>query len=354
MLKKRGYKNTLKLNSVNDPITQRLSYVKDILKDSTFFPNPVEYRDIDEEFVKWVETELRVVFEEDELPTYALFSNQRYSEYMQMWEAMDDNNNLKLNFKVITRENNPKEGTLYGKKGNIPSREKILIKKIDALNDLGKICTVEYKMSQPIAVDLSYKLTLVTNKYNLLNEFNVLLLDKFSSLQCYLYPNGHPMPMKLRNVTDESEYNVDDRQYFAQTYDILLMSYIISENDFDIEVKPVVVVQGINMGEGKKGKPCVEIEEFDKNEESNIPMKITISYGPTDLLVSKFTMDCDMTFNKIHGENLRVFTLKVNDEIISDINDFKVKENDEISVKIKKINDLKNTTVYIEGYSSEE
>ena len=113
MLRKRQNKNTLFLNQPNDPISQRLSYVKEILKDSTFIPKTVKYRDIDEAFVQWVEEELKVVYEEELLPTYALFSNQRYSEYMQMWEGLDDNNNLKLNFKVITRENNPQVGNIY-------------------------------------------------------------------------------------------------------------------------------------------------------------------------------------------------------------------------------------------------
>ena len=101
MLRKRQNKNTLFLNQPNDPISQRLSYVKEILKDSTFLPKTVLYRDIDEAFVKWVEDELKIVYEEEVLPTYALFSNQRYSEYMQMWETMDNNNNLKLDRKSV-------------------------------------------------------------------------------------------------------------------------------------------------------------------------------------------------------------------------------------------------------------
>ena len=350
MLKKRGYKYTLELTDVNDPKSQRLALVKEVLRDSTFFPKPVEYRDIDEAFVEWVENDLKFVFEDSELPTYALFSNQRYSEYMQMWESMDDNNNLKLNFKVITRENNPKEGTLYGKKGNIPSREKILLKKVNALNDLGKVCCVEYRMSQPIAIDISYKLTVVTNKYNLLNEFNRIILNKFSSLQCYISPNGHMMPMKLRNIADESEYNVDDRQYFAQSYDILLMSYVISKEDFDIQVKPIVSLHSINMEGIERKKPNVEIEDLETNEFYNQPMKITIYYDGNKF-VSDFKIDSNMMFTKIHGDNLRTYTLKVNDDITILEDEVRVNENDKISIKIKKINSLKDTTLYIEGYN---
>jgi hypothetical protein len=187
MLRKRQNKNTLFLNQPNDPISQRLSYVKEILKDSTFLPKTVLYRDIDEAFVKWVEDELKIVYEEEVLPTYALFSNQRYSEYMQMWETMDNNNNLKLNFKVITRENNPKEGNIYSGSGIIPTSTKYLMNRVEGLNDQGKPCYVEYRMAQPMAVDLSYKITLITNKYELLNEFNMMIHDKFSSLHAIFF-----------------------------------------------------------------------------------------------------------------------------------------------------------------------
>ena len=262
MLRKRQNKNTLFLNQPNDPISQRLSYVKEILKDSTFIPKTVKYRDIDEAFVQWVEEELKVVYEEELLPTYALFSNQRYSEYMQMWEGLDDNNNLKLNFKVITRENNPQVGNIYSGAGVIPTSTKYLMNRIEGLNDQGKPCYIEYRMAQPMAVDLSYKVTLITNKYELLNEFNMMIHDKFSTLHAYIFPNDHPMPMKLKNISDESDYTVDDRQYFAQTYDITLMAYIITEDDFDIEIKPIVSLHCIG-GDIQRRKPQVEIEEFE-------------------------------------------------------------------------------------------
>ena len=360
MLQKRRNKNTLPLREPNDPISQRLMYVKEILKDSTFLPKTVKYRDIDETFVKWVEEELKISFESEILPTFALFSNQRYTEYMQMWESVDDNKNLKMNFKVITRENNPKEGTIYNKKGNVPRKVNFMMNQIDAINDEGKPCVVQYKMVQPMAMDLNYKLTIVTNKYELLNEFNMMVNDKFTMLHSYLYPNGHPMSMKLKSISDESEYNANDRLYFAQTYDITVVGYIITEKDFDIKIKPIVTVQCIG-GEAMKKKPRVEIEEFEiintcgkeqKDRYYNQPMKISIGYDECDTLNSEFTIDCNMTINKIYGENIRTYTMKINDNAVN-INDGDIvlKENDIVSVKIKKINSLKNTFLYIEGYN---
>ena len=360
MLRKRLNKNTLFLNQPNDPISQRLSYVKEILKDSTFLPKTVKYRDIDEAFVKWVEDELKIVFEEEQLPTYALFSNQRYSEYMQMWESMDDNNNLKLNFKVITRENNPKVGNIYTGAGVIPTSTKYLMNRVEGLNDQGKPCYIEYRMAQPMAIDMNYKVTLITNKYELLNEFNMMIHDRFSSLHAYIFPNEHPMPMKLKNVSDESDYTVDDRQYFAQTYDITLMGYIITEQDFDIEIKPVVSLHCIG-GDIQKRKPQVEIEELEiintcpvKTEERyyHQPMKISISFDKCESTDCVFTIDCNMTFLHIKTENVRNYTLKVNDELVElNDNEINVVEGDVISIKINKVNKSKSSMLFIEGYS---
>lgn len=360
MLRKRMNKNTLKLNQPNDPIQQRLSYVKEILKDSTFLPKTVKYRDIDEAFLKWVEEELKIVFEKEELPTYALFSNQRYSEYMQMWEGMDNNNNLNMNFKVITRENNPQDGNIYTGAGLIPTSTKYLMNRVEALNDQGKMCAVEYRMAQPMDVDMTYKITLVTNKYELLNEFNMMVHNKFSCLHAYIFPNEHPMPMKLKNVSDESDYTVDDRQYFAQTYTITLMAYIITEDDFDIEVKPIVSLHCIG-GDIQKRKPQVEIEEFElinscssskQDRYYNQPLKITISFDTCDNTNCEFTMDCNMVFNKLISENIKNCTIKSNDEdIFIDENGVNIKENDVIQIKINKITRTKPSTIVIEGYN---
>ena len=360
MLRKRLNRDTLNLNQPNDPINQRLSYVKDILSDSSFFPKTVKYRDIDEAFLQWVEDDLKITFEETKLPTFALFSNQRYSEYMQMWSDMDNNNNLKLNFKVITRENNPKTGTMYGSNGRIPTATKYLVNRIEALNDQGKTCAVEYRMAQPVTIDLMYKITLVTNKYELLNEFNIIVNDRFSGLQAYLYPNSHPMPMKLKNISDESEYNVDDRQYFAQTYEIQVMAYIITEDYFDIEVKPIVSIHCIG-GDIQKRKPQVEIEEFeiintcpkDKKERYyHQPMKITVNYSEDDLMGSDFTIDCNMNVVNITTENVKTYIFKVNDNtVIIDDCEIKLKNGDIITLRIKKINRLKSSKLIIEGYS---
>ena len=78
-------------------------------------------------------------------------------------------------------------------------------------------------MKQPKAIDLVYKVSLVTNKYELLNEFNEIINDKFKARQCYIRPNGHYIPMVLEDVSDDTEYNIENRKFYSQSCDIIIL-----------------------------------------------------------------------------------------------------------------------------------
>lgn len=359
MLRKRINKYNLPLRDDPTPIEQRKNYSKELLRDSTFFPKTVEYKDIDEAFKKWVEEELRIVFEDAIIPVYALFTNQRFSEYMQMWENVDDNRNVNMNFIVITRENNPKESSMYAKAGNIPINKKYLMKRVETLNDQGKKCYMDYRMAQPVTVDFVYRITLLTNKYELLNELNSMIHAKFCSIQAYIFVNDHPMPMKLTNVSDDSDYTADDRQYFSQTFEINLSGYIISEDDFEITINPIVNLSCIGVdGVRNQKKATVEIEEMDipvcpvepENYYYNQPIKLTINFEKCDSNIRSFEIDTDMVISKYKMENIRSCKLHVNDEIVEFGENISFKENDVITFNIKPINVLKPSRIEIDGY----
>jgi hypothetical protein len=213
-------------------------------------------------------------------------------------------------------------------------------------------------MKQPFSVDLIYTVGIVTNNYEVINIMNELVHDQFKSISCYIQPNGHFMSMNLEDISDESEYNANDRQYFAQTYDISVLGYIITEKDFDIEIKPIVTLQCIG-DESLRKKPRVEIEEFEimnsceEEKPSRYyqqPTRITIAYDERESLNSEFTIDCDMNITKIYGENIRTYHIKVNDEVVEMVDgSIKVKENDVIAIKVKKINSMKGAVLYLEG-----
>ena len=218
---------------------QRLETLKGILEGGTFLPKTLTYEDIDKAFQKWVE-KLEIISDDGtKYPTMSLFSNQRFSEYSQSWKFVDKNKNLLLNFKTITRDNNPESGKIQGGLWNIPGDRFYVMKKKRVLDDNGSESLLVLKMRQPVAVDFMYKVSIFFFLYTDLNEFNTLINKAFAARQAYICPNGHYIPMTLESINDSSQYNIDDRQFYAQTFQIKAMAYIITADDYRTEEMPI-------------------------------------------------------------------------------------------------------------------
>lgn len=343
----RQYRNHIQLKEESVGNERRVEMLSDILQNGTFLPKTVEYKDIDETFKKWVEEKLYITAEGKEVPTMVLYSNQRFSEYTQSWEFTDANKNLILNFKTVSRENNPQYGSMHNRLWNIPGERFYLMKRCKVLDDNGTESFLDLKMKQPMAIDLSYKVTIFCTKYQLINDFNILVNSLFDARQEYIWPNNHPMPMTLEGIQDESNYEKDDRQFYAQSYNIKVMAYIITEDDYRVEEIPLK--KKFNMGSivKNKTKANVEIDE-DKHE-------LVIAF-PSGCKKAKFTIDCDYESEIIETNNIQYskkidFNADIPTDIITynyqifingdEITDKKIifKENDEIELKVKKINE---------------
>jgi len=234
----KSYIDRLELRRHAAGIERRRNLSKIMLEQQTFFPYSVEYEDIDKEFIKWVDKELEIIYDGKRIPTYKLFSNQKISEYSQTWSNLDDTGNIIMNFKTITRESNPQYGESQGGSYNIPGNRDYPMFFVPVLEKNGQEFYNVYSMKQPFAVNFIYTVSLICNKYELLNKFNELMHDQFKSLECYIAPNGHHMPMVIENITDESEYSLDDRKYYSQSFQIKLMGYIIRKEDYKVTQVP--------------------------------------------------------------------------------------------------------------------
>ena len=355
------FKNVLKLRDKAYGVERRQNLTKEVLSDSTPLPKPVLYEDIDREFKKWVEEEFKITFDGKDIPTYTLYSNQRFSEYMQMWEHVDENKNPILNFKTITRETNPQIGTMNGESKNIPGERTYLMKRVEAKDKNNRAYYIDYKMKQPLQVDFIYSLSIMTDKYELINKFNLLIQDKFKAITCYIRPNGHFMPMNLENISDESQYNIDDRQFYSQTCSILVKAYIIPEDFFIVEENPKLVFVGFEGEESRK--TFAEIEEVPGqcpvNDFYYKPIKVVISLDPCDDKI-KFNIDCNFVIQNIETENTRTFLLSINDEdidykeILETGGTIETKEGDEIKIhKLKRFKFEECSFVYLIGYDKD-
>lgn len=313
---------------------KRLELLSDIMANGTFLPKTVVYKDIDDDFRRWVDEDLRIVSDDGKVfPTMSLFSNQRFSEYSQSWKYTDTNNNLLLNFKTITRENNPQYGKIQAGLWNIPGERFYTMKMMKVLDDNGTESLISLKMKQPVSIDFMFKLGVFTTKYSKINEFNTLMNKKFSSRQCYIRPNGHYMPMTLESISDESEYNIDDRQFYSQTYNIKIMGYIITDEDYRVDEIPLkrgIYINGVNR---KIRKAEAEIIEDEDNNSITLNIDFPVGKNTCD-----FTVDIDFIINKITTQNIiSSYLFSINDsDVQKDSDEIEINENDKFSFRIKR------------------
>ena len=328
----RNFKNELPLRDKSYGLDRRQDLTKEELNNSSPLPNPITYEDIDKEFKKWVEEEILISFDGKRIPTFALFSNQRFSEYLQTWEHVDEKKNPILNFKTVTRESNPQQGTIIGDSKNIPGERTYLMKRVEARDKNDRKYYIDYRMKQPMGVDFHYTVSIMTNRYELLNQFNQIINDKFKSITAYLRVNGHFVSMILEGISDESQYNIDDRQFYSQSCEILLRSYIIQESDLIVEEVPSFKFLGFDGEDAKKS--YAEIEELPCQEPENPyyykPLLIRVSLATCDDKI-KFTMDCDFTVEEVEiDENVLSYKFRINDEITELKEGLVIKENSEV------------------------
>ena len=321
---------------------QRLSYQEDILKNSPMVPNPVEYEDIDREMFKFVDERLVIVDDEgNSVPTFTLFSNQRSSEYTQMWEHTDNDGNLYMNFKTLNRESNPNFGTIHGGNYNIPGDNRFTLRISEVKDKNGVECYEVVSMSQPIQVDLAYRVSFVTSKYEKVNSFNEQLNKLFASKQCYINVNGHYMPLVVDNIDDETSYTIDERKFFIQSASLKLIGYIIPKDDIKTDLRPKRIRANPSLAFTNRTRVSLDFEGDD-----GVVLDIKFNEG-----VSKVTFgnDDDIMVKLDRCENARKVKIMINGDDYDASSWFRIQKGDEVKVSIAKPRQNSLSTVVFVG-----
>lgn len=330
---------------------RRLETLKNILDSGTFLPRTLEYDDIDKEFKAWVES-LEITDDNgNAYPTMSLFSNQRFSEYSQAWKYTDKNKNLLLNFKTITRDNNPENGKIQGGLWNIPGDKFYTMKKKRVLDDNGSESLLILKMKQPVAIDFMFKVSIFTTRFTDINEFNTLINKQFAARQAYICPNGHYLPMTLESINDSSSYNIDDRQFYAQTYQIKVMAYIITKDDYRMDEIPLKTNISIPQIDGTKAD--VEMDEPENEAYDNYQKAILTVEFPLSTNKVSFTLDTDFVIKEIESLNVVNDSLRIdaNDEPQNNTAPLILFENSKIKMSIRKRISRRTAKITFIGYN---
>jgi hypothetical protein len=130
-------------------------------------------------------------------------------------------------------------------------------------------------------------------------------------------PNGHPMPLHLENIGDES--NIDDfenRRFYVQMFEMKLLGYILDEEDYE-------VVPTIN-----RSMLLVETEideDINKNKIIFEPyvrlnsVVYTFAFKPTSENSFSFLAKYDVQFTQLTNvTNITRITISVNGTVVFD------------------------------------
>lgn len=410
MIQPKPFLDKIKLRKTSYGIERRRNVSKLILEEGTPFPKPIEYSDIDTAMFNWVDKKIDLAYDGVRLPTYKLYSTQRISEYSQTWNQTDDYGNIIMNFKTITRENNPQKGENQGNYFNIPGHKDFAMFYVPVLQENGVEAYDKYTMKQPFAVNFIYSISIITNKMELLNEMNEKMHYEFNAITAYISPNEHPMSMTLEDISDDSEYTIDDRKYYSQTFKVKVRGYIIRREDYKVERIPSRLVmsshdsdasgiinrRGKNRRDDEKVKfitvsdefkpesnkidfmenalktdeqceipplkdevspPPEILEPLDGNDECcvkderyhNKVMKVIMTFDECVKELS-FQIDKDMVVDHIEVDNVYDFRILVNDELIDIQEGYRFVKDDEITVKISRDNEFADSEFTIVGY----
>ena len=331
--------------------------ISKIVSGGNILPKPISYKDIDSAIIEYIDNNWLVDDTKLDIQTY-FFTQQRMNEFTKTWEAVDENNNLIPNFKIISRQNNPKKGTLVGDSYNIPTNKWFRMGLMDKIEN-GKRIYLSYEMKQPFTIDLIYNIKFVTNKLNLLNQMNTRVNKEFKSLQNYANVNGHYMQIKLSNINDESDYDIDERKIYVQDYEIVVASYIIEEDDMRIVEIPSRSIVDVGIA-----KPNGAF--YSDNESDTIKIDVPSGIINTDKIrtyvseigadsnTNKYTTIVKFKSNnyynvssiKVNGDSSsKVGSVSINNEVINGEIDgenyFTINKFDNVSIEILDRKDIK-------------
>jgi hypothetical protein len=211
-------------------LERRQELVDKINKDGTYLPKSLLHADLDGGFLDFVKNELRLVVEGKVVPTVdVLITTQNWAQFTQTWDFQTIDKNVDLPFISVVRTPEVKYGTNPSVLYTIPNRRQYFYVQVPTWDGQRSGIDV-YKIPQPVPVDITFQVKIVCNRMRELNAFNKIVIEKFSSLQAYQIIKGHYIPIKMTNITDESVMDVEKRKYYIQSYEFLMMGFLIDEN----------------------------------------------------------------------------------------------------------------------------
>jgi len=296
---------------------QLLEYIN---KDGTYLPKSVLHADLDKGMLEFVKEELRTVVSGKVVPTVdILITTQNWSQFTETWNFVDLDKNVSPPFITTVRNPEVKYGSNPSLLYTIPNRKQYYYATVPTWDGQRKGLDI-YTIPQPVPVDITYRM-------RELNELNKNVLQKFSSRQAYTFIKGQYVPIILQNISDESVVDLDKRKYYIQSYEFLMMGYLIDEEEF--EVKPAIsrTVQLLEAKTSRGGRK----KSYPKNP-SLFPLTFNFSAGTT-AYTENYKYTADLSFEGM--ENISSWDVYINDDFYgSDLTEIQLTSGNNLTLNI--------------------
>lgn len=300
-------KKTIPLTPSRTLYPRRQELLDKINEHGTFLPKSILHADLDRGFLDFVKEDLKVTIEGKIIPTVdIIITTQNWAQFTETWKFQDLDKNANPPFISVVRHPETKYGSNPATVYNIPNRREFYYASVPSY-DGDRLNVSVYKIPQPIPVDIKYSLKIVCNRMRELNALNQKVLQMFASRQAYRQIKGHYIPIIWQDVTDESVMEVEKRKYYIQSYEFIMMGFLIDEDEF--QVSPAV-------------ERVLQLTEIDtrltnqkrkREPENPSSYDVFVDFGTDNTTVTKTFYD-RVDLNWVSSENITSYDVFINDQ----------------------------------------
>ena len=165
-----------------------------------------------------------------------------------------------------------------------------------------------------------------------LNEFNKIIMQKFTSKQAYTQIKGHYMPIIMETVSDESAKDLQKRKYYIASYTLILKGLLIDEAEF--KVSPAISRQ-VTLFETDE-RVRTRRANIQPPRPDNFDLDLLFVSGTTQLSeVFRYTADLKIT----ETQNVNSYDVYINSNYVgSNLPTIQINDGDTFSITVTKTN----------------
>jgi len=332
-------KNDLNILPSKTLMARRKELLEYIQEDGTYLPKSVLHADLDRGMLDFVRDDLEMVADGKKVnPIDIITTTQNWSQFTETWNFQDLDKNIKPPFIATVRQPDVKYGSNPSLQYTIPNRKQFYYAKVPTWDGNNKGMDI-YKIPQPVPVDITYNVKIFCTKMRHLNEFNKIVLQKFSSRQAYTFVKGHYIPIILNNVSDESVLDIEKRKYYIQNYEFLMMGFLIDEEEF--EVAPAIS-RALTMFEVGTRTKSRKAEMWPPSNQFELNIQFLNSVTTISELFN-YTAD----INVGDSENVDSYSVYINDNYIGDdVGLIQISTNDRLKIDVVKTDNTKDAVIF--------